>query len=108
MTRRITLYTYFTILFSDPVFRSRLEDGGRHFVVLITSVVFTGFFLLTVDAAMAQPIMADVRTVVVQTGDLDLSRPAGQKTSANRIRAAERRICDSGSHGVEAMAAEAK
>lgn len=108
MTRRVTLHTYFTMLISDPLLRSKLKDSGRDFVFLITSVVCTGFFLLTVDNAMAQSIMSDVRTVVVQTGDLDLSRPAGQKTLANRIRSAERTICGSAAHGIEAMAAETK
>lgn len=108
MTRRVTLHTSFTILISDPLFRSRLKDSGRHFVFMITSVVCTGLLLLTVDAAMAQPIMSDVRTVVVQTGDLNLSRPAGQKTLASSIRSAERTICGLAAHGIDAVAAEAK
>jgi UrcA family protein len=85
-----------------------MKDSGRHFVFMLTSVVCTVFFLLAVDPALARPVATDVQTVFVQTSDLDLSRPAGQKTLASRIRSAERKICGMGTQGIEARAAETK
>jgi UrcA family protein len=85
-----------------------MKDSGQHFVFMLMSVVCTAFILLAVDPALARPVGSDIRTVIVETSDLDLSRPADQKTMASRIRSAERTICGSGAQGIEAMIAEAK
>jgi UrcA family protein len=46
-------------------------------------------------AMFAVPAMAGVKTVEVETGDLDLSREAGQQELQDRIERAVRRVCDS-------------
>jgi UrcA family protein len=108
MARSFTLYTYFTILFSDPLFTERLEDARQRFVFMMTSVACTGMIVLGIDTALAQPAAKAVVTVSVQTSDFDLSRPAGRKILAGRISSAERKICGSGMHGIEAKVAKAR
>lgn len=44
---------------------------------------------------LSVPASADVRTMEVRTGDLDLSQPAAQELLADRIDRAVRRVCRS-------------
>jgi UrcA family protein len=46
-------------------------------------------------AMLAVPAAAGVRTMEVQTGDLDLSRAAGQQLLQDRIKRAVRQVCRS-------------
>lgn len=106
--RRMTLYDYSAPLSPEPAVGSRVREIGIRLASLTGAIACAAALLFPALPVSARTPDADTHSVLIRTDDLNLSRPAGQKTLQARLRSAERTICSRSSNGARAALAEAR